>query len=39
MRWALFDNRPESPTHKMLNIFTFSDRNRHIFVIPRGAMR
>ena len=37
MRWALFDNRPESPTYKLLNIFTFSERNRHLFVIPRGV--
>jgi dTDP-4-dehydrorhamnose 3,5-epimerase len=37
VRWGLFDNRSESPTYKLLNLFTFSDRNRAILVIPRGV--
>ena len=36
-RWGFFDNRPKSPTYKMFNLFTFSDRNRALFVIPRGV--
>jgi dTDP-4-dehydrorhamnose 3,5-epimerase len=37
VRWALFDHRSQSPTYKLLNVFTFSDRNRAILVIPRGV--
>jgi dTDP-4-dehydrorhamnose 3,5-epimerase len=37
VRWALYDHRPESPTYKLLNIFTFSERNRALLVIPRGV--
>jgi dTDP-4-dehydrorhamnose 3,5-epimerase len=37
VRWGLFDNRSESATYKLLNLFTFSDRNRAILVIPRGV--
>ncbi|MSP14779.1 MAG: dTDP-4-dehydrorhamnose 3,5-epimerase [Chloroflexi bacterium] len=37
MRWALFDNRPESATYKLLNVFTFSERNRALLVIPQGV--
>ena len=33
-RWALFDNRPDSPTYQKLNVLTFSERNRVIFTIP-----
>jgi len=36
VRWA-FDHRSQSPTYKLLNVFTFSDRNRAILVIPRGV--
>jgi dTDP-4-dehydrorhamnose 3,5-epimerase len=36
-RWVLFDNRPGSPTYKLLNDFTFSERNRAILVIPHGV--
>jgi dTDP-4-dehydrorhamnose 3,5-epimerase-like enzyme len=34
VRWALFDHRSQSPTYKLLNVFTFSERNRAILVIP-----
>lgn len=37
MRWAFFDDRAESPTHRLVNEFTFSERNRALFVIPRGV--
>ncbi len=37
VRWALFDNRPESPTYKQLNVFTVSERYRALLVIPRGV--
>jgi dTDP-4-dehydrorhamnose 3,5-epimerase len=35
LRWALFDNRPESPTYQKLNVFTFSERDRALFTIPK----
>jgi dTDP-4-dehydrorhamnose 3,5-epimerase len=37
IRWALYDNRLESPTHQLLNLFTFSERNRALLIIPRGV--
>jgi dTDP-4-dehydrorhamnose 3,5-epimerase len=37
MRWALYDNRPHSPTYQLLNVFTFSERNRALFNIPKGV--
>jgi dTDP-4-dehydrorhamnose 3,5-epimerase len=36
-RVALFDDRPESPTYRMLNVFVMSERNRGLVVIPRGV--
>jgi dTDP-4-dehydrorhamnose 3,5-epimerase len=35
LRWVLYDNRPESPTYQKLNVFTFSERDRTLFTIPR----
>ena len=35
IRFGLYDDRPESTTYKMLNVFTISDRNRALIVIPR----
>jgi dTDP-4-dehydrorhamnose 3,5-epimerase len=37
LRWALYDDRAESPTRGMLNVFTLSERNRKLLVIPRGV--
>jgi dTDP-4-dehydrorhamnose 3,5-epimerase len=37
MTWAFFDNRPDSPTHKLLNVLTFSERSRTLFNIPIGV--
>src|SRR5262245_60625769 len=37
LRFALFDDRKDSPTHKKLNVFTISDRRRALIVIPRGV--
>jgi dTDP-4-dehydrorhamnose 3,5-epimerase len=37
LRWALYDDRPESATREMLNVFTLSERNRKLLVIPRGV--
>lgn len=37
MHWVFFDNREDSPTFKMLNQFTFSEKNRTLFTIPRGV--
>jgi dTDP-4-dehydrorhamnose 3,5-epimerase len=37
MRWVFYDAREESPTFGMINQFTFSERNRALFVIPCGV--
>ncbi len=37
VRIVLFDDRQESPTHRLLNIFTISERNRALIVIPQGV--
>jgi dTDP-4-dehydrorhamnose 3,5-epimerase len=37
LQWALYDNRPESPTYQLLNVLTFSEENRAVFVIPPGV--
>lgn len=36
-RVALFDDRPESPTFRMLNVFVMSHRNRGTVIIPKGV--
>jgi len=36
-RWVLFDDRKDSPTYKMINQFTFSERNRGFMIIPMGV--
>jgi dTDP-4-dehydrorhamnose 3,5-epimerase len=33
---ALYDDRPESPTHKMVNTFTFGTNKRALLIIPPG---
>jgi dTDP-4-dehydrorhamnose 3,5-epimerase len=37
MTWALYDDRPSSPTRGMLNVFTFSERNRALVTVPAGV--
>lgn len=37
MRWVFFDNRPESPTYKLLNQFVLGDRNRALIITPAGV--
>lgn len=37
LRFGLYDDRRESPTHKALNVFTVSERHRALVVIPRGV--
>jgi dTDP-4-dehydrorhamnose 3,5-epimerase len=37
LHWVFFDNRENSATYKMLNQFTFSEKNRTLFTIPRGV--
>ena len=37
LQWALFDARPDSPTYKQLQVFTGGERNRTLFIIPRGV--
>ena len=37
LRVALFDDRPESATYRMLNVFVMSERKRGLLIIPRGV--
>lgn len=37
MQWVLYDARPDSPTHGLINEFTLSERNRAVFAIPAGV--
>ena len=37
LTWAFYDDRPESPTYKLLNLFTFGERDRQLFTIPAGV--
>ncbi|MEW6303714.1 MAG: dTDP-4-dehydrorhamnose 3,5-epimerase family protein [Verrucomicrobiota bacterium] len=37
MRWAFYDLRDGSPTYKLLNIFTVSERTRSLIIIPKGV--
>lgn len=37
IRVGLFDDRPESPTYGMLNVFVMSEHRRGLLVIPRGV--
>lgn len=36
-RWVFFDNREASPTFRLVNSFTFSERNRALVIIPKGV--
>jgi dTDP-4-dehydrorhamnose 3,5-epimerase len=36
-RWAFYDDRAASPTRGLLNVFTWSDRNRVLFTTPAGV--
>jgi dTDP-4-dehydrorhamnose 3,5-epimerase len=37
LRWVFYDDRKDSLTYKMINDFTFSDRNRALIIIPKGV--
>ena len=37
-RWVLYDNRIESSTYKMVNVFTFSELSRVIMIVPKGVI-
>lgn len=37
IRFGLFDDRPSSPTYRLLNLFTISERNRGLVIVPRGV--
>ena len=37
LRWVLFDNRPESPSYKMINDITVSEHNRALLIVPKGV--
>jgi dTDP-4-dehydrorhamnose 3,5-epimerase len=36
-RWVLYDARPDSPTHGLINDLVFSERNRALLIIPKGV--
>jgi dTDP-4-dehydrorhamnose 3,5-epimerase len=35
-RWIFFDDRRKSKTYKMINSFTFGERQRALLIIPTG---
>jgi dTDP-4-dehydrorhamnose 3,5-epimerase len=37
-RWVLYDNRPDSPTYKMVNVFVLSELNRVTMIVPKGVV-
>lgn len=37
LRFALYDDRPDSPSYQKLNVFTITERRRALVVIPRGV--
>ena len=37
LKLVLFDNRPASPTHKLLNVLYFSEINRSLVSVPPGV--
>jgi dTDP-4-dehydrorhamnose 3,5-epimerase len=37
VRWVLYDDREESPTHGRLNEYFFDEHNRSLLRIPRGV--
>jgi dTDP-4-dehydrorhamnose 3,5-epimerase len=37
VKYVLFDDRPDSATHRRINEFTFGDRHRGLLVIPAGV--
>ena len=37
MQVGLFDNRLDSPTYRVLNVFVMSERNCGLVIIPRGV--
>jgi dTDP-4-dehydrorhamnose 3,5-epimerase len=36
--WAFFDNREDSPTYRTFAKYVISDKNRTLFVIPKGVI-
>jgi dTDP-4-dehydrorhamnose 3,5-epimerase len=37
IRVALFDDRPESPTFRMLNVFMMTEKSRGLVIVPKGV--
>lgn len=37
IKWALYDDRADSPTYKALNVIYMSEHNRGLVLIPRGV--
>jgi dTDP-4-dehydrorhamnose 3,5-epimerase len=37
LRWALYDDRPDSPTRGLVNDLVVSDRTPTLLIIPRGV--
>ncbi len=37
LRWVLFDGRADSPTFGVVQVRTFTERNRHLIIVPAGV--
>jgi len=37
LHWAFYDDRPDSPTYKMVDDMVLTDSTRALFIIPRGV--
>ena len=37
LRWVLYDGREDSPTFGLLQKATFTERNRHLIILPPGV--
>ncbi len=37
LRWVLYDGRTDSPTFGVIQKLSFTDRNRHLVVVPPGV--
>jgi dTDP-4-dehydrorhamnose 3,5-epimerase len=37
LRWVLYDGRPDSPTRGVVQVRTFTERNRHLIILPAGV--
>lgn len=37
LKWVLYDDRPDSPTYKKLNVLYLSEQNRGLLLVPSGV--